>query len=165
MADLRGVYDVNDEPSMGFEVLPEGTYTVKITAVDWKKTKKEDGQYLQITMEVLDGAHQGSVIIDRLNLKNKSDMAVKIAKGQFAALRHAVGVLDPKDSFELVGPRFQIFLKCEKRSDDPTKMSNVVQRYIPKAQQSTAPQQQQGDAPWSNNAPKNEPPAAADCPF
>lgn len=162
MADLRGYYDPKDEASSGFEVLPAGLYTVKITNGEWKQTKSGNGEYLQLEMTVADGEHAGKVIIERLNLKNPSQEAVRIARSQFAALRQAVGVLDPKDSADLENIRFQLLLKCEKRSDDPTKMTNAVQRYIKKGETVSTPQQQSGDAPWARNAPKaNETQSAA----
>jgi hypothetical protein len=174
MADLRGHYDSEAEPSSGFEVLPAGTYTVKITGGDWKNSNAKDeygnlkgGRYLQIDMEVVDGPHQGSVIVDRFNLDNPSREAVRIANSQFAALRKAVGIPNPKDTADMVGPRFQLALKCEKRRDDPDKMTNRVQRYVEKGQAATAPRQNTDDAPYRNApraAPKPEP-AESEVPF
>ena len=152
MADLRGAYEVNDQPSVGFEVLPAGEYVVKIENAVWKETKNQDGQYLQINMAVADGEHSGAPIIDRLNLKNRNDMAVKIARGQFAALREAVGVAEPKDSADLENIRFRVVLKCVKRNDDPSKMTNEVSRYL-KLGGGVKPQQHNGAPPWSRNAP------------
>lgn len=173
MADLRGRYDAEAKPDSGFEILPEGYYTVKVVGGEWKDSKAKDengrlkgGRYLQINMEVIDGQHQGSVIVDRFNLENSSEKAVSIANSQFAALRRAVGILNPKDTADMAGPRFQLFLKCEKRRDDPDKMSNRVQRYIEKGQTANSPQQAPREAPYARNAPRREPePVGAEVPF
>lgn len=161
MAGLRGLYDPNDKPNSGFEVLPAGQYTVKVTGGEMKHTKKGDGQYLQIEMTVVDGQHTGAIIFDRFNLVNPSQEAVRIAKGQFASLREAIGVREPNDIPDLMGPRFQLVLKCEKRNDEPGKMTNVVQRYIKRGQTATTPQQSSDAAPWARNAPKPDAPSPA----
>lgn len=158
MADLRGRYDSNADPSSGAEVLPAGLYTVKITGGDWKENSKKTGKFLQVNMQVVDGPHSGAIIIDRFNLDNPSRDAVQIANAEFAALRKAVGVQDPKDTTDLIGPRFQVMLKCEKRNDDPSKMANRVQRYIERGQAATTPQQNQKDPPWNHNAPPKSAP-------
>lgn len=158
MADLRGCYDPNIEPSSGFEVLPAGLYTVKLVKADWKENSKKTGKFLQVNMQVVDGPHTGALIIDRFNLINPNEDAVKIAKGEFVAMCRAIGVKDPPDSAALMGVRFQVMLKCEKRNDDPSKMTNRVQRYIEHGQTATTPQQNQKDPPWNHNAPPKSAP-------
>ncbi len=91
MANLSGYYDPNDKPE-SFEVLPAGTYTVKIAASDWKATKSGNGKYLQFEMVVCDGEYKDRKVYDRFNLDNPSKEAVRIARGQFASLREAVGI-------------------------------------------------------------------------
>ncbi len=153
MADLRGAYDPNATPDTGIAVLPAGPYSVKITNGEWKETKSGMGKFLQIEMAVVEGEYQGSVIVDRFNLVNPNAQAVAIANSQFAALREAVGVRDPKDTADLCNIRFQLLLKCEKRNDDPSKMTNVVQRYIKRGQTINTPQQNPSNPPHSRNAP------------
>lgn len=159
MTSLRGLYDPTDKADSGFEVLPAGIYTVKVTAGEMKKTKKGNGEYLQVEMTVVEGEHADRKIFDRFNLVNPSAEAVKIARGQFAALREAVGVLDPVDIAALMGPRFQVKVKCVKRNDKPDEMTNEVAGYIKRGQTATTPPQQSAGAPWARNAPKAPPPA------
>lgn len=169
MAGLKGLYDPNDKAE-DFDVLPAGQYAVKVTAGEMKRTKKGTGEFLQIEMTVVEGQHQGRKIFDRFNLVNPNAEAVKIARGQFAALREAVGVLDPNDPADLMGPRFQLVLKCAKRRErlpDGTyreldEMENVIGRYIKRGQTAATPQQYGEVAPWSRNTPKSDstPPAA-----
>ncbi|MDR1519048.1 MAG: DUF669 domain-containing protein [Planctomycetota bacterium] len=162
-ADLRGCYEVDDAPSAGVETLPAGLYTVKISDGEWKDTKTGGGQYLQINMTVAEGDHEGAAVIDRLNLKNPSDQVRKIARGQFAALREAVGVRDPKDVSELADVRFQVMLKVKKyeTSEGEERTSNRVQRYLKRGESPAAPRQSDEDPPWGRNAPRREPPPAA----
>lgn len=151
MAKLTGFYDPHDKPE-SFEVLPAGTYTVKITASEWKKTKKGDGQYLQFEMTICDGEYADRRIYDRFNLDNPSNEAKRIARGQFASLREAVGILEPRDSSELMGVRFQVVVKCVPRNDRPGEMSNEIQRYIKRGQAQATPQQQNGTAPYARSS-------------
>ena len=166
-ADLRNFYDPNDKPN-DFEVLPEGVYSVKITGSDWKDTRKGDGKYLQFEMTIVEGEHKGNKIFDRFNLVNPSDQAVRIARGQFASLREAVGVLNPKDPAELMNIRFQLVLRCVKRNDRPDEMTNEVKRYIKKGEGPATPPQNDGDAPWartSSSAPAAPATSSAGAPF
>lgn len=158
--NLRNYYSADDKAE-DFDVLPNGAYTVKVTGGEMRPTKNGDGEYLQIEMTVVEGEHQGRKIFDRFNLRNKNDMAVRIAKSQFAAFREAVGVLDPKDIPDFQNIRFQLVLKCVKRNDRPDEMTNVVGRYIKKGQTATTPQQHTEAAPYSRNASKPQQPPAA----
>lgn len=152
MSSFRNLYDPSDKPD-NFEVLPAGAYTVKITGCEMKKTKAEDGEYLHVEMTVVEGEYANQKVFDRLNLANRNPTAVKIARSQFAALREAVGVLEPRDPVDLMGIRFQIVLKCEKRKDKPDQMTNAIQRYVKRGETPVTPQQNGGNAPWSRNAP------------
>ncbi len=154
MAKIAGMYDPDAAPGM-FEVLPAGTYTVKVTNGEMKPTKNRDGEYLQIEMTIVDGEYKERKLFARFNLVNKSKEAVRIANGEFASLREAVGVLNPKDTAELMGPRFQVVVKCVKRNDRPDEMTNEIQRYIKRGQTQTTPQQQSGAAPYARSIAPN----------
>ena len=165
MADLRGYYETDDQPSVGYEVLPAGEYVVKIERAEWRETKNQDGHYLQINMTVVDGERRGALIVDRLNLRNKNEVAVRIARGQFAALREAVGVSNPKDTADMENIRFRVVLKCTRRNDDPDKMTNEVTRYIKHGETAATPQQKDGNPPYKRNAPPPAEPVAEKTPF
>lgn len=155
MSSLTNYYDLNDKPENGFDVLPAGTYTVKITDGEMKRNKKNTGQYLQVEMTIVEGEHRERKIFDRFNLDNPSREAVRIARGQFAALREAVGVLEPKNIAEMKNIRFQVAIKCVRRTDKPDEMANEVQRYIKRGETPETPRQQGGDAPWSRSTGPN----------
>lgn len=170
MADLRGRYNADAKPSSGeSEVIPEDVYTVKLVNSEWENKKDEGGNktsetYLYFDLEVIDGEYKGSRVRDFFFLGYKNPEAVRVSDARFASLREAVGILNPKDSVDLHGPRFQVKIGCRKRKDDPEKMNNYIQRYIEKGQTVNAPQQQSENAPWAKNAPKAEP-EPAEIPF
>jgi hypothetical protein len=166
MTTLKGMYDPNADPSGGFEVLPAGVYTVKVESGIWKETKAKDGQYLQMNFAVVEGDHQESLLVHRFNLKNRNEQATRIANGEFKSLCLAIGVPEPMDIEDLKGVRFQVAVKCEKRSDDPDKMGNRITRFIKKESAPSAPQQNGEAPPWKRNAPPVEAAASfPDTPF
>lgn len=88
-------------PQAAFEALPAGWYLVAIVGSESKPTKAGTGEYLELTLEVLEGDYKGRKVFDRLNLDNPNAQAVEISKATLSAICHAVGVLQPKDSTEL----------------------------------------------------------------
>ena len=115
--NLKG-WDANDiEPAGDFSALPEGDYKACIVASGFKLTKKaqesgrdEDGQFLELTIQVIDGPHNGRTVFDRLNLYNPNDQAVDIAKRQLSSICRAVGKMTPQDSSELHNIPFTVKL-------------------------------------------------------
>lgn len=100
MANLA--FDANQvDPTDQFEVLPAGDYPVMIVDSEMKPTKDNRGQYLQLTLEVIDGPCRGRKMWDRLNLQNPNQQAVEIAQRSLSQICHAVGVLQVNDSAEL----------------------------------------------------------------
>lgn len=101
MADLgEGGFDANKvEPNS--TAVPAGEYDVVITESKWENTKKGDGKFLTLKMQILNGAQQNRVLFDRLNLQNPNATAVQIAKGTLSSICRAVNVMTPKDSAEL----------------------------------------------------------------
>ena len=95
-------YNIHEVEPMGtFEPLPADWYRCVIADTEERETKKQDGSYLMLTIEVIDGKYQGRKIFDRLNLQNKNSVAVDIARRSLASIAKAVGV-DPQDSADLI---------------------------------------------------------------
>lgn len=90
-------------PAGTYEVLPAGEYPVTIARVEIKPTKKGDGQYLEVEMDIQSDEHRGRKLFDRLNLWNPNPQTVEIAQRQLSAICHASGRLQVEDSDELVG--------------------------------------------------------------
>lgn len=148
MANVTGMYDRGDAPQQPLDVIPAGKYVAAIVESKQKATKDNQGSYLELTWEILDGPYKGRKVWSRLNLHNKSAQAVQIARGEFAAIRQAVGVIEPKDSEELHRLPCVIIVKCKKRKDSD-EMSNEIKGYERKGSGSTAsPPSAGGAAPW-----------------
>lgn len=135
MADLNG-YDANEfEPAGNFEAIPAGWYPAVIVESERKPTKaaKEsgdpaDGEYLNLTLQIIDGQYKNRTVFDLLNLWNRSEQAVAIAKGTLSSICRAVGRMTPKESEELHNIPLQIKLTQEPYNGE---MKNKVKGYKP----------------------------------
>ena len=115
-------------PATAFEAIPAGNYAAIITESAMKPTKRGDGEYLQLTLQIIDGEHSGRKLFDRLNLNNPNATAVDIAQRTLSAICHAVGVMQPQDSAELHDIPMQVKVGVEKNMTDGTN-SNVIKGY------------------------------------
>ena len=130
MGNMQG-FDANEvEPRMGFEVIPAGEYVAIISDSEVKATKKGDGGYLQLTIQVVDGPHEGRFFWERLNMDNPSEKAVAIAKARASAICRAVGVMAPGDSVNLHDIPFKIEVGIKKNKESG-EMENVIKNYSP----------------------------------
>ena len=122
-----------------FAALPNGEYPCIVKESEFKENKAGTGKYLNLRLDIIDGQYKGRVIFDRLNLQNKNEIAVEIAKKQLAGLCRAAGKIKIKDSSELHNIPVTVRLTFKKGTngyDD----SNDVKKYLPfaSATQSTA---------------------------
>lgn len=118
MAFLGGFNAATVEPIRAFEPIPEGKYTAIITASEMKTVKPPKvGQYLELTLQIVDGQHKGRQFWERLNLQNPSAVAVAMAQGTLSAICRAVGVLTPQDSAELHDIPLEMKLVCKKNAE------------------------------------------------
>lgn len=116
MAQLPNTIDCSQElpdpPTR--QPLPAGDYTVHIIEDTMKPTKKGDGEYLELKMEVLEGDHKGRWIFDRLNLRNPNATAVEISERTLVALGKACGIQNLTDSSQLRGIPITATVKVRK---------------------------------------------------
>ena len=132
MASLDGGFNANDvEPHVGFEPIPTGDYLVVITNTDRQTTKDGSGQLLKLDVQIIDGAHKGRTLFDRLNLWNKSPKATEIARGTLSAICRAVGVMQPRDTVEIHNIPLIASVKVEKREDNG-EYANRISAYKPR---------------------------------
>ena len=97
-----GFFDASQvQPGGVSEVIPAGDYRMMIVDSAMENTKSGSGQFLKLTLQVIDGPHQGVTLFDRLNLVNSNPKAVEIAQRTLSAICHAVGVLQVQDSAQL----------------------------------------------------------------
>lgn len=95
MADFGFSFDASTvEPAVPrtHDVLPPGRYPAQVIESEVKATNAGTGQYLSLTLEVVDGPHAGRKLWDIINLINPSETAQRIGREQLSALCHAVGV-------------------------------------------------------------------------
>jgi len=97
-----GFNAANVNPESQFSPVPKGKYLVIITESEMKQTKAGDGQYLQLTHEIVEeGAYKGRKIWSRLNIVNRNKTAEEIAHRTLSSLCHATGVMQLTDSTQL----------------------------------------------------------------
>jgi hypothetical protein len=101
MAQINPFDATQVSPESQFAPVPNGDYPVVITESEVKPTKDGAGQYLQLTLEVIDGHYKGRKIWDSLNLWNKNSTAVEIAQRALSQICHAIGVLQVQDTVML----------------------------------------------------------------
>jgi len=86
--DLNGFNAMAVEPQTSYEPMPADWYKCVITQTEEKPTKKQNGSYLQLDIEVIEGKFAGRKVFDRLNLNNPNSVAVEIAQ---RALSKSIG--------------------------------------------------------------------------
>jgi hypothetical protein len=176
MANLGQTFDSTKvNPDAGFDPLPAGDYIVMIIDSDMKPTKNGAGQYLELSMQVIEGQYANRLIWDRLTLIHQNSKTVEIAQRQLSAICHAVGVMQVQDSVQLHNIPLKVRLKYI--NDPQYGAKNEVAGYKPAGQaapgQAPAPQQapapaqaaapapfaapQQQGMPWAQQAPAQAP--------
>ena len=146
MVNLRG-FDANQvEPSTPFDPIPAGKYLAAIVESKMKPTKSGNGEYLELTFQIVDGPHKGRQLWARLNLNNPNQQTVKIARAELSALCRAVGVMAPNDSTDLHNLPMLITVRCKKRADTG-EITNEVRGFAKREAASGKPQQAQTDTP------------------
>lgn len=103
MGNLSGFDASTVDPTNVMAPVPDGDYPVVITESEMKDTKSGKGQYLQLTLEVIDGPMKGRKFWDRLNLVNENQTTRDIAERQLSQICHALEILNPQDSSEFHG--------------------------------------------------------------
>lgn len=101
MAHLGQAFDSSTVADSDYAPLPVGDYRVEIIESEIRATKSGDGQYLMLTMQIIDGEHNGRRIWDRLNLWNPNSTTVEIAQRTLKSICNAVGKPVIEDSEEL----------------------------------------------------------------
>ena len=140
MAFLSQSFDVSELPQStggGFDPLPAGWYSVKVTGAELKNTKAGTGQYIAVRYDVLGPTHQGRVVFGNLNIKNPNPKAEEIGRQQLGDLMRAIGLAKVTDTDQLIGGTLQI--KLDIRRDETYGDSNDVKGYKAGAGAASAP--------------------------
>jgi hypothetical protein len=75
MADLRGFDADKYEPAEEFLVPVAGDYDAVLESSEEKRTKADDGSYLNLRFKIVDGKFKGATVFCIMNIGNKSDQA------------------------------------------------------------------------------------------
>lgn len=147
--DLNGFNAAEVEPQQSMEPLPAGWYRAVITASEEKPTKAQTGSFLMMTLEVIEGQHQGRKVFERLNLNNPNATAVEIAQRTLSSICRAVGVMTPRNSSDLHDKPFMVKLAV-KPGDGQYGPSNDIKEYATqdKAPAASAPAASSSTPPW-----------------
>lgn len=128
MADLNGFDAHTIDPETELGAVPAGKYLAMIVESEMKPTKNGDGQYLQLTFQIIDGQFNGRKVWARLNLLNASEQAMRIAKAELSAICRAVAVMKPKDSCELHDRPLLITIR-QRKDKDSDEVTNEVRGF------------------------------------
>ena len=147
MADMTALnYDpskVEDVGEGNFRVIPPGIYNVVIVDSGLKPTKAGNGQYLELTYQIIEGPEVGQTVKDRINIVNPSVDAQRIGRSQLRKICDAVGHKGQlKDSCQLHNKPMAIKVVVEEfeSNKEPGRMlqSNRVESRMPKQSAITA---------------------------
>ena len=143
------------EPSSSFDPIPAGWYKAIISNSEMKPTRDGYGEYLSLTLQIIEGQYENRLVFARLNLKNANDKAVDIARKDLAAICRAVGVMSPQSSEELHDKPLMIKVKVRAASGD-YEASNDIGGYkaVEGANLTPAPKTQ---TPVTPSAPAKKP--------
>lgn len=146
MALLDKSFVTDDEADAGFELIPAGTIcTVVIKDSDIKTTSRGDGEYIKITMEIMDdGKYHGAKLWHNFNVVNPNEKAVQIGRGQLKRLNQILGIAELQDTTELHGQPFRVQVGIQKGTggyDD----SNNIKKFLPLDSESESGST---DGPW-----------------
>ena len=99
----------------GWDPLPPGDYTACVTSTELKPTKAGNGEYIELTIEIMDGDFSGRKIWERLNVNNPSEQTVQIARSQLNQLATALGQVPLKDTDQLLEIPFTLTLDIDRK--------------------------------------------------
>jgi len=139
------------EVAPSFEPLPAGNYKCVITDREQKPTKAQNGSYLQLKIEVIEGHYTGRVVFDRLNLVNPNATAVEIATRTLKSIGAALQV-PLHNSEELLDKPLMVKLAVRPASNGYD-ASNDVKGYASAGAATAAPQAAPAAAPQAAAAP------------
>lgn len=144
----------NVEGRRSQDPIPSDWYKVRIVDSEMKPTSSGTGQYLEFTMEVVEGPYQNRKVFDRLNLQNPNQTAMEIAYSTLKEIYDACGVVRVDDSSQLHNIPMLAKVVVDPAGTDPKSgksydASNNVKKYakVGEHQHST------GNAPASGPAP------------
>lgn len=122
MANIGLLFDATayDPAVAGVSQLPVSDaagWPCVITASEMKETKDKTGGYLELTFQIIEGAHKGEEGSYRINLFNKNKTATDIAYRQLSAVCYCVGTLQVQDSAQLHNKPLRAVVRLQKSAE------------------------------------------------
>jgi hypothetical protein len=111
--------DLSAAASRDYSPLPKGSYEAMVIDSAIKATKSGDGQYIELTIQIISGDHSGRRLWERLNISNPNKQTEEIASKALGQLCVAVGVDDMEDTEQLHDMPFIVELDIDRK--DPTR--------------------------------------------
>ena len=118
MANIGHFDATTVNPSTAFETIPAGKYLAQIVNSEMRETKRGDGQYLSLELEIIDGHAAGRKLFERLNLINPNAQAVEISQRTLSAICHAIGKMSVSDSEQLHFAPMMVTVKVKPAGND-----------------------------------------------
>lgn len=145
-------FNIDDyEASKPSGPLPAGKYFAIISDTTEKISRNGD-RYVELTLEVVHGEHQGQKLWDNLNLWNQSDVARNIARSTLKAICDAVGI-KASDTQQLCNKPMVITVAVEDNTyNGQTRKVNRVKGYA-KAERPQQPVQQPAPQAYTQQSP------------
>jgi len=116
MAELPSVFIPDEAEENPFAPIPAGWYVGEIVKSTLKTTKDKTGKYLELAFKITEGEKIGRTLYTNLNLVNKSDMAVKIARSDLKSICKAVdleGDLEDSEDLHNIDIGIKVSVKAE----------------------------------------------------
>ena len=110
MAQLPDVFKPSETEDVGFDTIPEGWYSAQAIKTEVKKTQAGDGTYVALRFKIIEGEYSGRFVFTNLNIINKNETTMRIAKAHLKQICEAVDIESLVDTDELLGQPLQIKL-------------------------------------------------------
>lgn len=115
-------------------VIPPEWYPACIVKHEIKRTSAGDGQYVSFTFQIASGTYQNRKLTENLNLWNKNEQTVQIAKGQLSAICRAVNVLTLASNDDILKLYNKVLMiRVVVKKDDSFGDKNEIKAYKPKS--------------------------------
>jgi hypothetical protein len=131
-----------------FEPLKPGTYQAMVIATKVKRTKKDNGEFVELEFQIIDGPSAGRRHWERYNLENPNKKTEAMAARQLGWVCNAVGfkIKDMKTTEQLHDIPVNLVLDIDFK--DPTKNRITECHPISSAQK---PPQSSTKKPWERS--------------
>lgn len=103
MALLPDIFTPDETDENPFAPIDAGWYEAEIFKSELKDTNDKTGKYISLGFKVIEGDYEGRYVYTNLNIVNKSDVAVKIARADLKKICDACGVNELEDTEDLHG--------------------------------------------------------------